>query len=329
MALDRDLAVALVGARFASARGTLRGWETTAATGIRGLRLLHETGRFASFRLSEASDRSFEVLRANCADHPGAIAVAEDARRARSVPGAPFDYVDVDPYGSPLPFLGAALGAARSGGVLAVTATDMMVLAGAQPAATRRLYGAEPVRGRLGPEGGLRILLARLAREARAAQLEARPLLAYVGEHHVRAYVALVPASGTPDPVGTVDRASFQGPSLGTGRPVGPLWLGPLFDRELLGHLELPPTAQAPRQLARLLELFRGEAEVRCPFFYESNTLASSLHLPRPPGRERLRRALAQKGFAAARTHVRPEGFRTDAPRDLVERVARELVSAG
>jgi tRNA (guanine26-N2/guanine27-N2)-dimethyltransferase len=320
MALDRDLGVAFV---RALGRPLGDGWEATAATGVRGLRLLREAAGFRSFVFTEASPRTFEVLRANVAGEPRATALLADGSSAP--PGAPFGYVDVDPYGSPLPFLPAALAATRTGGVLAVSATDMPVLAGAQPSACRRRYGAEPVRGRLGPEGALRILLMVLAREARRGGRSARPLLAYVGGHHVRAYVELREGTPTPDPVGTIDPQRWTGPSLGTSASVGPLWLGPIVDHEIAPRLAVPGSAERPREAARFLELLRDDAEPLPPFYYEANALASVLALPSPPPRAELLRALQAAGYHAARTHVRPEGIRTDAPRSTVEDVARSL----
>jgi tRNA (guanine26-N2/guanine27-N2)-dimethyltransferase len=326
MALDRDLAVAVARAFFPTGPEERTGWETTAATGIRGLRLLREAERFSRFRLSEASDRSFPVLAGNAARYPGAEAVHEDARVMPPTIDGAVAWVDVDPYGTPLPYLDAAFGALARPGVLAVTATDMMVLAGAQPSATRRLYGAVPVRGRLGPEGGLRILLARLASVARTHGRRISPLVAYVGDHHVRAYLHVLPADTSSDPVGAIVPSTYAGPSLGTDAEVGPMWLGPIFDPGLVRRLEPPTTVARPRELVRLLERFREESEVPTPFYYEANRLASGLGLAEPPSLARLLEGLRAAGFRASRTHARPEGFRTDAPRAEVERVARGLV---
>jgi len=318
MALDRDLAVA-----FATATGRTgaRGWELTAATGVRGLRLLGESGAFASFAFSESSPRSFEVLARNVASFPGASARLEDGGHEPPTEG--FDYVDLDPYGSPLPLLAAALGATRTGGLLGVTATDMPVLAGAQPAACRRLYGAEPVRGRLGPEGALRILLATLADRAGASGRGIRPLLGYVGGHHVRAYVELLPDPVLPPPVGTIDPDRWDGPGLSGRGPFGPLWLGPIVEPSLVRRLSVPPGAARPRELERFLRLLRDDAEVERPFYYEANTLAEQLGLERPAPLGDLLAAVRAGGWRAGRTHVRPEGFRTDAPRSVVEGIAR------
>jgi len=323
MALDRDLAVAFVralGRRIGSA------WETTAATGVRGLRLLRETDAFASFTFTESGDRSFPTLAGNVAGEPRAHARHDDGRTAP--PGAPFDYVDVDPYGSPLEFLPAAFAALRPGGLLAVTATDLTVLAGAQPAACRRRYGSRPVRGRLGPEGALRILLAVLAREATARGRGVRTLLGYVGGHHVRAYVQLLAEGGAaPPPVAEVAAEGWDGPPLGGDGPWGPFWLGPIVDPAVALRLEVPVTAARPRELERLIARLRDDATVAAPFYYEPNRLASTLGLPRPPALPAIVESLRHAGHKAARTHVRPEGFRTDAPRAVVEQTVRRIAS--
>ena len=323
MALDRDLGVAFV---RALGRPPGDGWEATAATGVRGLRLLRETDGFSRFVFTDASARTVEVLRQNVAGDARASVVLGDG--GRSPESAPFGYVDVDPYGSPLPFLAAAVAATRTGGILAVTATDMLVLAGAQAEACRRRYGAEPVRGRLGPEGALRILLMVLARSARTTGRSARALLAYVGSHHVRAYVELGAATAGSDPVSLIDPAGWDGPRLKGSGPFGPLWTGPIVDPELARRLVVPATASRPRELGRLIERLKEDAEVVRPFYFEGNELAGDLGLAFPPPGEAVLAELRHRGHRAGRTHVRPEGLRTDAPRSVVEEVARSVADA-
>ncbi len=326
MVLDRDLGVAFVSTHFGRISG--HGWDMLSATGARGLRLLVESGAFSSFLFTEAHPVAAEVLRQNAEKVPGATVRWADARTLPAE--APFDYVDLDPYGSPLPFVPIAIRALRPGGILAATATDLMVLAGVQPGACERLYGSHPVRGRLGPEGGLRILLAYLARTARTEGRTVRPLLAYVRGHHLRVYleVPLLTGVSPPDPVGLVEPETWTGPFLGELGPYGPMWLGPLFDPKLATRLATPPTAARPRETEEFLSRIRSEAEVDRPFYFEANELAGALGLPFPPSREGLSRALTEKGYRFSRTHMRPEGFRTDAPRAVVEATTVELSRA-
>ncbi len=325
MAADRDVAVAFATAWAHRLGRRLAGWEMTAATGVRGLRLAAESGAFERFCLTEANDAAAELLGRNAAGRPG---VTTERRDARTPPAAAaFDYVDLDPYGTPAPFVPAALSAVRPDGVIAVTATDMVVLAGVQKGACERRYGARPVRGRLAPEAGLRILIGYLAREARVHGLALQPLLAYVREHYVRVYAQLVPDARNeiPSPVETLEPGSWTGPPLGDPGPFGPLWVGPLYDRPLVLELAPPAGAARPRETELLLERWREESAVDVPFYYEANRLAGRLRLRAPPPLRALLEGLRARGFRAGRTHARPEGFRTDAPRAEVERLAEAL----
>ena len=325
MAADRDLGVAFVKAWSARTPGPRRGWEMLAATGVRGLRLSEETGAFASFEFTEANPGAFRVLEKNLGGRPGLLARCVDARAPRD--DGPFDYIDLDPYGSPVPFVPSALARVAAGGVLAVTATDMMVLAGVQPGACERRYGARPVRGRLGPEGGLRILLAYLTRVALERGRAVRPLLAYTRDHYVRAYLEVDSSIRPPEAkVGVLDPTSWEGPPLPGRDPYGPLWLGPLGDPEVVDRLEVPSTAERPRETGRFLSSLREEIRVDAPFYYEANTLARRLGLPRPPALSALVEGLRSSGWRASRTHARREGVRTEAPRAVVEATVRALV---
>ncbi len=328
MGCDRDLAVSFARAWSEVHPGAGRGWEMLAATGVRGLRILNESSLLASLLVTEGNPDALSVLSANAERYRdrGAHVRRHDARRLPSE--APFDYVDLDPYGSPLPFLACALRSVVPGGLLAVTATDMMVLAGVVPGSCERLYGARPVRGRLAPEAALRILVGVLERRARDSGRAIVPRLGYVGDHHVRTVVTVEehsPRRG--EPVACLDPSVFPGPWLAGRGPFGPMWIGSLFDPSLIAKMSVPDTAATPRETQRALDLFRGEATIDAPFTFEPNELARRLRLPSPPRRAALIERLGASGWAAARSHVRPSAFRTSAPRTVVEAIAVALSS--
>jgi tRNA (guanine26-N2/guanine27-N2)-dimethyltransferase len=328
MAIDRDLGVVVLSALARAGRHLSSGWEMTAATGVRGLRLLSETDQFDALLFTETHPAALAVLQRNVGrfEHRGARALAHDARQ--SIERASFDFVDLDPYGSPIPFLDSALASLRTPGVLAVTATDMRVLGGADPAAAERRYGGRPVRGRLGPESGLRLLLACIARRLAEQGRTIVPLLAYVHDHHVRLYTRVESVVGPSEtPVREIRSDQWEGPPLGEGGPFGPLWVGPLFDPGLVASLELPRSAAHPDELARMLDRFHAEAPADRPFFYESNTIAQSCGLTAPPPVDRMLEALRAAGWAAGRTHARAGAFRTTAPRGAVESIAQAMAS--
>jgi len=326
MATDRDIGVALANAIARSdGPGRLRGWEMLAATGVRGLRVLHESPLESSLLLTERDPEAFRVLEANAQRYRalGASARLYDARSA--VEGGPFDLVDLDPYGTPAPFLPAALDALAPGGLLAVTATDMRVLAGVEHRACELRYAARPVRGRLGPEGGLRILLAWIDRAAAERGRRIRPIAAYVRDHHVRAYLRLeADDDRSPRPIELLQVDQFSGPRLPGDGPYGPLWVGPLFDPAVVRSLECPTTAEHPAETDRFLARLREEAGVDAPFYYEPNELARALRLERPPPVAELLNRLQDEGWAVARSHARPGALRTPAPRTVVEAAAAQ-----
>jgi tRNA (guanine26-N2/guanine27-N2)-dimethyltransferase len=331
MQFDRDLNVAVVRALYPPGPGPRRGWEMLAATGVRGLRLVEETDAFAEFDFTELNPTAFAVLERNVHEtgspnlntHLGDARLPLEKRR--------FDYVDVDPFGTPAPYLDAALESLAAEGILAITATDMPVLTGVARGVAESRYGGRPIRGSQGPEGGLRILIAHVVREAAHHSLRLTPLLGYVHDHYVRVFLRGHSPSGAPiDPelIGDPGRLGDAVPEIAGRGPFGPMWLGPLFAPSLVARLEVPSTAQRPEELRGFLERIREECLVDRPFYYEPNTLASKLHLPEPPALTSLLGALRAKGFRAARSHVRPSAFRTTAPRSVVEEAARSLRSA-
>jgi tRNA (guanine26-N2/guanine27-N2)-dimethyltransferase len=328
MQFDRDLNVAVVRALFPPGPGTRRGWEMLAATGVRGLRLVEETDAFAGYDFTEENPAAFAVLERNVHEsgHGGLTTHLADARKP--VENTAFDYVDLDPFGTPAPFVGAALSALAPSGVLAVTATDMPVLTGVARGVCERRYGGQPIRGAQGPEGGLRILIAYLVGAAAQHNLELAPVLSYVHDHYVRVFLrAKSPGSGpaAAAPIGDPAALGDAAPHITGAGPFGPMWLGGLFDSQLMSRLEVPPTAERPEELRAFLGRIQEESTADRPFYYEPNTLASELHLAEPPPLGGLLTSLRQRGFVAARSHVRPSAFRTTAPRSAVHDAARAL----
>ena len=323
MALDRDLSVAVARAWSDRTGRRLRAWEMLSATGVRGLRVLNESGALEALLLTEANPEACRWLERNAAPHPAATVRSADARELP--PGSPFDVVDLDPYGTPAPFLPTAIAATAPGGLLAVTATDMPVLAGVQRTACEARYGAVPLHGHFGPEGGLRILIAHALGAAARRGRSARPVLAYVHDHHVRAYLAL-DREARPAEVARLPGPGWAGPALGEG-PYGPMWVGPLFDAGFLRELRAPAGAARAREVAALLDRFREESGADTPFYFEPNRIAGALGLSEPPGLAPLLTRLRELGHAAARSHVRPSAFRTTASEAVVFDVARLLAA--
>ena len=74
--------------------------------------------------------------------------------------------MDIDPFGSPLPFLDTAVQSLARSGVIEVSATDTAALTGSSRGAMLRRYGARVRTDGLAHDSALRVMLANLASSA-------------------------------------------------------------------------------------------------------------------------------------------------------------------
>jgi tRNA (guanine26-N2/guanine27-N2)-dimethyltransferase len=309
MAFARDLHVALW-RKLAPAGTTLDG---LAASGVRGLRLMAEAGAHVEF--CDRSPLASAAIRANLARNSLAVEVhVGDLREVLA--GREFGALDIDPFGTPVHFIPAAVRAVADGGVLGVAATDTAVLCGAQPRACERRYGALPLAGVAAKEVGLRILLGAVAREASVAGRGVTPLLCYAEGHHLRAWVRLAPGESPPLRWLSREMALHDAPARGRA---GPLWAGALGDPDVFpDETELPgdgPAAARRRRLGRMLATLRAELSGP-PGQWDMNEMARAAGRGETPARECIVAALRERGWFASSSIFHPLGIRTDAPLD-------------
>lgn len=99
-----------------------------------------------------------------------------------------FDYIDIDPFGTPNPFLDSAVKRISRGGILAVTATDTSALAGTYPLAAKRKYFATPMLNHLMHELGLRILVRKVQMIGGQYDKALVPVFSYAKDHYYRIF---------------------------------------------------------------------------------------------------------------------------------------------
>lgn len=330
MALNRDLSVLLVEAHARRAGREVDVADVLAGTGARSLRLAHEVDAAVAI-----------TVHANDGD-PAAVAAIRRGAAANRVPDARlqvregdahlllasrrFDVVDLDPFGSPMPFVDAAMRAVRHGGLVCATATDTGALAGAFPKACRRRYDAHHGLNRAPwkAEVGLRILGGALVRAAARFDRAAVPVLSIQYGHWMRVVARVADSKrGGDASFAQLGDAWLDGDGLGRVGPrapesagtafAGPLWTGPLHDAALLDAMA---AALAGKALARadeareLLGLLRGEAEAP-PFWVVPDRFQKALGPP--PRRDALLGRLRAAGHVGARSHLDPQGVRTSA----------------
>ena len=329
MALSRDSTVLLLkGSRIT---GYL---DAMGATGARGIRIARECG--IPVTINDRDPLAVDVIRQNAARagvSPEIIRydvnVLLSSRR--------FEAVDLDPFGTPAPFVDAAARSARR--YLFVTATDTAPLCGAHGPAGARRYFAHPVNNEYHGETGLRILLGFVVRELVKYDRGLEPILCFTREHAVRLHLKIRPGARAADEalgrIGYIlqcarcfHREERQGLLPPCGRcpcgedlvPIGPLWLGAINDQQALDAMldRLPSTRLAAgEELFRILSLLREELPTSS--HYDYHRMAKALHVSPPPMETVLRR-IGEAGYRVSRAHYSGTAVKTDAPVEVLER---------
>ena len=325
MELNRDLSI-LVNQWFINTSvKQVHLLDGLAASGIRGMRYAHElTGDF-DVTLNDWDDESYELIQQNILTHslPNITLFQKDLNMLLSE--RRYNSIDIDPFGSPVYFLDAAVRSIYNHGIIACTATDTAALCGVFPKVCYRRYGASPLHGPTMHEVGLRILLGVICREAAKYDRGIEPLLCYTTDHYHRLYVQIKNGKNAANTsMAQYHSIPAQDVPLSQGQTtmVGPLWLGKIQNKPILQTLQSlvsTKTLHSRPQLWKLLCLLEEEADGP-PFFYTTNDIASVLKQS-PPPLEHIFERLRTKGYLVTKTHCIPTGFKTNAPLDAIKEV--------
>lgn len=309
--------------------------DAMAATGVRGLRVAHETG--IPVVINDRDLAAVAMIEENATAIGGDIRVTcDDATRIMCTER--FDAIDLDPFGTPAPFLDAASRSAKH--FLFVTATDTAPLCGAHLKAGIRRYFATPKNTEYHAEVGLRMMMGAMAKELVKYDRGMEPILSFARNHYFRSHVRVLgrvtAAEATMDQIGFVmqcQKCLYRTEQKGSLLPkfqtcpccgaeteaVGPLWMGPLQNKEVVSSLlDRLPSMQfgTAKQMDKLLRQLLKEPET-CTF-YDYHVISRNLRVS-PPAMNEMIAGLNNLGYYTVRTHFAVTGIKTLAPLTVVE----------
>ena len=263
---------------------------------------------------------------------------------------SPFQWIDLDPFGSPVGFLDSAIQSISRIGVLEVTATDTAALCGSAKTSAARRYGSTGITDSYMHDDATRILLGVIARIAAMHDKSMHPILSLFDGHHVRVSVLLKRskevASNWSDQIGYRIRSNpYHFASQPSGKYSGPMWTGPLFDAEIAGRMTIEKAIELcagrkedyPDDWSEIdIEHSQREIERCVRHISESADLLSGEHLlvaiddlgiaagvGQIPSMKKLKSGLEEKGFRMARCHMPEPMFATDADWETVLEVTK------
>ena len=322
MSLNRDFTVAL--ARCVG-HGIMA--DAMAATGARGIRVANEAGWEAD--LNDFNPYAREIIRKNIGLNN--VAANLHCLKVREfLSSSKWDFVDLDPFGTPAPYIEACIAATRHRGMLGICATDTSALCGTHPGAARRKYQAQPLRSDFYNEAGLRILMGFIASYAVRQGRGIEFVLCHCTRHYMRCQARL--SNGPKKSVENIkfliycfdcmfrDYSSLSGISkkCSCGAPLsiaGPMWSGSFCDTDIISAISKGADAalySQPGKMIGLLRILDKEQEISLPY-YDLHKLCKKAKVSAPKS-SYFAQMLDDAGAKYIPTHFCDTGFRTDFP---------------
>ena len=184
MSLNRDVSVLLLDSID---KNNLQIADPLAASGVRSIRFLKELGKdkIKNISINDMSNDAIKSIKDNLAlnkiqyRNNKKISIINEDANLFLLNSAGFDYIDIDPFGTPNPYLDSACRRLARNGILAVTATDTSALCGTYPGACIRKYWAIPRKDCMMHETGLRILIRKAQLVAAQYDKALNPIFSY------------------------------------------------------------------------------------------------------------------------------------------------------
>jgi len=331
--LSRDLGVAFVKVASKLLNRKLNICEPLSATGVRGIRYVLETNGVGRILLNDKSKIAYENILENVKlnnieelckiENRDAVILLHEY----STKGQRFDFVDIDPFGSPISFIQSAVNAIVHKGFLAISATDTAALCGVAKKAAFRKYSAFVEKTDFMHEVGIRILASAIIRIAATEEIALEPIYSHSTRHYMRIYFRMYVSRSKCDSIlsnqgflyyckscywrsysRNIQKDLLSCPNCKNETIIiGPIWLGIIVNRSI-AELMVLNLSNSSLTLAKTL---LNEAEMP-PFYYELDKLCSKLKISEPP-LDKVINELRNAGLLACRTHFSKKGIKTNA----------------
>ncbi|MHB1909195.1 MAG: tRNA (guanine(10)-N(2))-dimethyltransferase [Nitrososphaerales archaeon] len=319
--------------------------DALAGTGARGIRVANEVPSIERVILNDINSKALEYAKESaklnnveekCVFSRSEVCSFLTSRKESE--GERFDYVDLDPFGSPSDHIDCAIRSVKEGGMLSFSATDSAVLCGVYPKVSLRKYLGLPLRSEYCHEVGMRLLFGLAAQSAMRLEAGIEPLFCHHNMHYFRAYLTIrvgnTHSRENEKEIGFILHCFLCGHRSIVSREVffspkeridlscpeckkekvaiaGPLWIGKIQSSDFVSSCHEQSD----------LGVFSSELDI--PLYYDLNAIKVKSGLPRI---NVVVEELKARGYAASRTRLNPNSLRTDATKKELQKIVLELV---
>ncbi len=352
MKLNRDIAIVAAQTYQKIVRQKLYVSEPLAGCGVRSIRFAKETEGVDIVRLNDISSDAFAMAQRNIQINNLDKIVSSsnmDANLFLSEHASPrnrFNYLDLDPFGSPVPYLDAATRSTRDGGMIALTATDMAPLCGVYPKVALRRYGGMSLRTEYCHEIAVRLLSGSLAVTAAKHNIGVEIVFSHSTDHYIRVYALATHgakrADASMENMGYIRHCfrCFRREIQKSNFPLvqercdkcgsrmvlaGPLWLGQIARKDFCSRMlkELVnKDIDSKSKIWAIISLVQRESEAS-PTYFVVDKVTDRIGIPVPSLRAVVQ-GLRERGFFAVPTHFNTRGVKTNAQAEEVIETIKE-----
>ena len=349
MELNRDLSILAIQVFQKECERDIDICDLFGGSGIRGIRYKNEIDGVGNVYINDISETANHYERHNIElNNLENIEVHQhDASMFLRMMRGKFDVIDIDPFGTPSPFLDSAGYCAGRNTLLCVTATDTSALCGTYKEPCIRKYNAKPYKSEYCHETGIRILAGfvalTLSKYAKCIEVK----MSHSTEHYMRLYLYVKKGSKKTDEslknIGYISHCKnclHRQTSMGLASPIedvcpvcgeklihaGPLWLGNIQDGEFIEKM-IEETEykkiNTEKQALKLLNSCLSEADGPATF-YDVHRICKHLKISAPK-LDIIFDEIKKEGFTAIKTHYNPIGIKSNANIRDIERIILSL----
>lgn len=346
---NRDISILIYRHSIDQSRKNISFVDSMCGLGARGVRVGKEIPQFQKVVFNDSNMLSIQTAKVNTMInniyHKSNFYTSEICSFLSA--SANFDnratVIDLDPFGSPAPFLDCILRAVETDGMISITATDTAVLQGVYPRVCYRKYYGIPLRTGYSLEIGTRLLLSCTSLVASRLDLYINPIFAHSYRNYIRIYCKVSKsnylANKISDKLGYIlhcfecgyRELMKKGPSemncplcQKKMRMGGPLWVSRIFDKTVIFKI-LTEILESETRMAkganyskqdmnsneRFFEIASKELD-HIPYHYNSDEFGKLMKNSTHP-LTKIVDKLITDGYNASPTIFSPTGFKTEA----------------
>ncbi len=299
-------------------------------SGVRGIRFLKELkkGKVKNVNLNDYDKNAIKSIKENLVLNKinvssKKVAISNQDANLFLLNSCGFDYIDIDPFGTPNPFLDSAIRRISREGILGITATDTSALSGTYPNACLRKYWAKPLRGEIMHEIGLRILIRKCQLIGAQFDKALKPIYSYSKDHYMRVFFLCEKGKHKVDEI-----LKKHDPFIDSG----PIWMGKLWDEKLAGKMYGSYKKEVngrfgskEKELLGFLEIIKDESKIHTVGFFNIPVFVKKNKLNDIPKQELIVSAIKKKGYQVSETHFKENSLRSDVPSEKLVKIIKEI----